>query len=210
MNIPRQINRILLGATLLGLIAACTADNYETGDGRYSYLRADFVTAHTGSKGMIDRCQTDDDSLLSFSPPLAASWADTPDTLYRALLYYNKVGADIQPLSIRRVAVLLPQPRLPQEQIQCDPLKVESSWWSKNRRYFNIALLIKTGQADSLDRQQELGLMTDSLDTDRRTLHLQILYRQNDIPAYYTTKVYLSVPAEALPEGYQITLKTTR
>lgn len=209
MNRTRQTIQTIMRILLMGLLVACTADSYESGDGRYSYLRADFVTAHTNNDGAIDRCQTDDDSLLLFTPPLATPWVTKADTLYRALLYYNKTGADIRPLSIQRVSVVTPQMRQPQTQVQCDPLTVESSWWSKNHRYFNIALLVKTGQADSLDSRQELGLAIDTLDAANHTLRLQILHRQNGVPAYYTTKVYLSIPAEVLPKGYQISLAGT-
>ena len=37
-----------IGLTLIiVLFTACTVDNYDTGDGKYSYMRADFVMAHT-------------------------------------------------------------------------------------------------------------------------------------------------------------------
>lgn len=57
------------------LFAACTADNYDTGDGKYSYLRADFVEAHTVASGKIDYAITDDGDSVSLNPVVSASWA---------------------------------------------------------------------------------------------------------------------------------------
>ena len=73
------------------LFAACTADNYDTGDGKYSYLRADFVEAHTVASGKIDYAITDDGDSVRLNPVVSASWATKRDSIYRALLYYNKV-----------------------------------------------------------------------------------------------------------------------
>lgn len=51
------------------LAAACQSDGYETGDGRYSYLRADLVEARTAEAGTITAATTDDGERLTLSTP---------------------------------------------------------------------------------------------------------------------------------------------
>ena len=70
--------------TLLG----CKDDNYDSGDGKYSYIKADFVEAHTVSAKEINYVITDDGDSLALSPHVSADWAAKSDSDYRALLYY--------------------------------------------------------------------------------------------------------------------------
>ena len=73
------------------LAGSCSNDTYESGDGDYSYLRADFVEAHTKAPNEIDYAVTDNRDSLALSPRYRVSWASQADTNYRGLLYYSKV-----------------------------------------------------------------------------------------------------------------------
>ena len=53
MRIPKPAAVLLLIAGVL-LLLSCKNDSYESGDSRYSYLRADFCMMHTSDKGAID------------------------------------------------------------------------------------------------------------------------------------------------------------
>ena len=67
--------------------AACTTEEYESGDGDYSYLRADFAEVHTTGAKKVGNARTDDGDSLVLQPPLDCSWASVPDSTYRAPCY---------------------------------------------------------------------------------------------------------------------------
>lgn len=199
---------VLLGrAGLLGMVAwccllvltACESEDYETGDGEYSYMRADFVEARSAEAKTLSHAITDDGESLVFDEHLACSWATTPDSTYRALLYYHidKEGSNhVKGISATKVLVL----RLPREKaksIPTDPLAFESAWLSANGKYVNLGLYVKTGKTEDGAKQQALGVVRDTIVTlgDGRKEHrLRLLHAQNDVPQNYSSKVYASIP----------------
>lgn len=192
-------------ACLLSLMpVSCTNESYDTGDGGLSYLCADFVEAHTTSDTTITKVVTDDGAALSLSRALKLSWVSVPDTLYRALLYYNKKGNPVEPLAMGRVPVIIP--RIQKDSLFTDPLGVESVWMSASGKYVNISLLIKTGIPDSVDARQWISVVysphtpnwgAGGLYGVQDTLLL--LHSQNSVPEYYTSRMYVSIPTAALP-----------
>ena len=54
--------------------ASCSMDDYETGDGDYSYLCAEFADARSGEGGMMKYAVTDGGDSLVFQPVLACKW----------------------------------------------------------------------------------------------------------------------------------------
>lgn len=206
-------------ACLLSLMpVSCTNESYDTGDGGLSYLCADFVEARTTSDTIITEVVTDDGAALSISRPLRPSWASVPDTLYRALFYYNKNGNPVEPLAMSRVPVIIP--RIQKDSLLTDPVGVESVWMSASGKYVNISLLIKTGIPDSVDARQWISVVYSppaprrgvlQTDTNPHTPHrgaggpygeadtLLLLHSQNCVPEYYTSRMYVSIPTAALP-----------
>lgn len=206
-------------ACLLSLMpVSCTNESYDTGDGGLSYLCADFVEAHTTSDTTITKVVTDDGAALSLSRALKLSWVSVPDTLYRALLYYNKKGNPVEPLAMGRVPVIIP--RIQKDSLFTDPLGVESVWMSASGKYVNISLLIKTGIPDSVDARQWISVVYSphasrrgaaETDTNPHTPNrgagglygvqdtLLLLHFQNSVPEYYTSRMYVSIPTAALP-----------
>ena len=73
------------------LLISCTQDGYEKGDGQYSNMRGDFVEAMVGADKKIVSLTTDDGDTYPLTQPYAAKWITRPDTIYRCMLYYNKV-----------------------------------------------------------------------------------------------------------------------
>ena len=93
------------------LFVACTRETYDSGDGKYSYLRSDFVEAHTNADLKIDYVLTDDGDSLSMPTPFAGQRFTVKDSLYRGVLYYNKVTYDdgtinITPVSYSSIPVM--------------------------------------------------------------------------------------------------------
>lgn len=192
---------------IIVLLSACTNEAYDSGDGRYSYLRADLVEAHTIAAKTFDRATTDDGEALRLDPYATADWAEKADTVYRALLYYNKVegAAACEPVTIARVPVLYPIAADKIEgETKTDPVTLESLWVSANGRYINLALLLKTGKADDPEAVQSIGI-TKEEPTDG-PLTLRVLHDQGTVPQYYTSRIFLSIPVTDDLAGHTIRL----
>jgi len=190
---------------MAALMLACTAENYDTGDGDLSYLRADFVEIHTNGDSELVNAMTDEGDSLVFSTPLKTKWATTKDSTYRALLYYNKVKEQVTPISATSVGVpnVVYTSQL-KDSVVMDPLTWESVWQSKNNTYLNMGLIIKTGVEEGVDNRQLIGVVCDTvvqrLDGTNE-IHLRLLHNQNGVPMYYSSSFYMSIPVGRLPQA---------
>lgn len=191
---------------LIFLASSCTTETYETGDGKYSYLRADFVEAHTIAEKTIDQAVTDDGEHLLLIPYATAAWAVKPDTVYRALLYYDcRPGQSVTPVSLMRVLVLRPQVADEFDgDLPTDPLTLESAWIGKDRKYLNLSLILKTGSTDDQETMQSVALVKEGDHT------LRLLHDQGGVPEYYSTRVYASIPlsVDLLSEPLRLLVRT--
>lgn len=70
------------------LLASCTTEQYDSGDGKLSYLRSDFVEACTDAQSRMSSFTTDEQLSLQVEGTPKVSWMTTPDSTYRALVYY--------------------------------------------------------------------------------------------------------------------------
>ena len=185
----------------LSFLFSCKFNQYETGDGAYSYLRADFVEIHTIDSQRVDYFINDEGEKLSFSNPYTVQWAEKKDTLYRALLYYNRKPDGIEPVKIQRVHVLFPLLADSVKSPKTDPVTLESAWTSdcqrtfalndhQGARYLNVSFAVKTGQHDE-KLVQSIGVMSENRND---TLRLTLLHDQGGIPEYYSSHVYASIP----------------
>ena len=192
------------------LFTSCTNDSYEAGDGDYSYLRADFVELKTKAAKLVAEATNDDNERLAFSNPLTVSWAEKGDTIYRALLYYNKVENGLpEPFSAVQVPVLKPSTLKDDETLHTDPLTLESSWTSANGKYLNLSLLLKTGVEEGLDARQSIGVViNDVTEQSDGSKHYDLVFyhHQNGVPEYYTSRVYSSIPTSFFKQGDTATL----
>lgn len=184
---------------VLATMASCTQDAYEKGEGRYSSLRADFVEAHARSDKQVDYALTDDGDRLDFTVPYShASWVKTPDSLYRGILYYKGTGASVEVVALSSVSVidsLVPKDSLKQG-LKMDPLTLESIWVSKNKRYLNAGIYLKTGETEDEKAAHRIGLVRDTLITHtdgKSTLRVLFYHDQGNMPEYYSTRSYFSV-----------------
>lgn len=187
---------------MLCLACACSVDPYEAGDGRYSYLKAEMAELHTVAKNKADYAITDQGERLTLTPPLTCNWANTPDSIYRAMLYYTQTPQHTQ--GVMAVNVWVMHPAETQNQVPTDPVKLESCWLSHNKRYLNLRMGIMTGKPEDADSKQKIGVIrrkTDTSATGQKTISLQLLHAQNNVPAYYTTTVYISIPITQYQSG---------
>lgn len=210
------MKRLSLLLLAFPLFVSCSNDSYETGDDELSYMRADFVEAHTAAKGEFDTAVTDDGDALTISPHATGSWAQKADSTYRALLYYNKVAdaKAVEPVQIVRVLVANYSKTTRPDTLKTDPLTFESAWKSKNGKYLNIGFLLKVGKSDTEKNPvQYLGIRKDNVTTDAsgvRHVYITLTHNQNNVPQYYSSKGFLSLPLsdEDKSSVFHITINT--
>ena len=186
----------------LPLLVGCSNEGYETGDGSDSYVRADFVEAHTVARGAFDSAVTDEDERLVLSPHALGEWAGTADSTYRALLYYKKEGdgGQVVPVQIVRVLTAKYADTSRPDTLKTDPVTFQSLWRSKNGRYLNIGFYVKTGQDGEMSHGlQTIGIRKDSVVTTAggiRRVYITLTHDQNHVPQYYSSRAYLSLPLQ--------------
>ena len=197
----------LLRLLVIILVASCTQDAYEKGEGAYSLMRGDFAEANVNSNREVTSITTDDGEILPLTSLATAQWISRPDTIYRCMLYYNKVKAAdgklaAEVISLGRVPCLYVKPLTSFEKTyKDDPVKFESIWNSKSGKYLNLHLQLKTGYTEDSTAVQQLDVVTDSLisyPSGRRTLSLLLYHDQGNVPEYYSTQAYVSIPTTDL------------
>lgn len=202
------MRHIFLSFSLLLLLVSCSNDAYDTGDGSLSLMRAEFVEATTDALSLVKSIATDDGETLSVSPTYTPQWTATADTTYRALAYYNKVEADNGGYHAEMLAlsqVLVPTVRNLsdlKDELKTDPVTLESAWMSRNKRYINLDLSVKTGTTDGEVTAQAIGMVCTGVTQNadgKQTVALTLYHDQNGAPEYYSAECYVSVPLSALP-----------
>ena len=210
MTILRHITTAAAGMVMLALaVSACSSDAYDTGDGSLSYMRADFVKAFADHDGKFTAAITDDDLSLTLQPAIAAGWS-APDTVCRALLYYDAAQlsesareAAVRPVAIGRVIM----PKVIDCQavaagLPTDPVVMETAWRSNNRKYINLGLQLKTGTTDGDVAAQAIGWIytgSTTLDGGAQRHSFMLAHSQNGVPQYYSTPLYVSLSLDELP-----------
>lgn len=193
MRIPRPAAVLLLIAGVL-LLLSCKNDSYESGDSRYSYLRADFCMIHTSDKEAIDYLLIDGGDTVRIATPVKLNWVSKADSLYRALVYYDVTTR--QMFSATSVLVTQPVSKQKAATLSTDAITVESTW--EGGGYFNVAFNVKTGQTDEQQKAQQVGLVVDTIIKHDNgapdDIYLMLTHNQNGQPEYYTVRGYLSTP----------------
>ena len=188
----------LLSLMAVLVLAACEQDYYDKGEGRYSLMRADFVQAHANADKQIDYIVTDDGDSLAVRESLSPRWVSTPDSIYRALLYYNKVDNAAQSISIGQIpTAFIRTADYFKDTVKTDPVKFESLWKSRNGRYLNFSLVLMVGSADDEKAVHHLGVVGDTIMQNAdgtRTYHLRLYHDQGAMPEYYSQRTYFSIP----------------
>ena len=200
---------VMLLVTLL-MVVACKHDFFEKGDSVLSYLNTDFVEVRTNEAAELVEAVTDKGELLKLQPHLKKLWAMTSDTTYRALLYYDKVvDGKTKAIEVSQVPVLRMRLALNVDVVHTDPVVFESAWISKNRRYLNLGLSLKTGRAEDKKAVQSLAMVADAVKKRAdggRNFYLRLYHAQNGVPEYYSSRVFVSMPMTDIQPGDSIIL----
>ena len=182
----------------LPLLAACTIDAYEKGGGEYSQLTAELVEAYVDNDKHVSHVVTDQGERLILTSPLTAQWIETPDTMYRALLYYDQVEeGKAEPRSFGWVGVLTPRDSI-KGGMKSDPLYTESMWVAKNHKYLNLRLRLLTGSTDDEKARHSIGLMKDAASSTPGHARMVLYHDQGGMPEYYSMVTYASIPLDSI------------
>ena len=202
----------LASLATLACLTACTTEGYDTGDGKYSYLRTDFAVASTDAQGHMDKFVADNGTLWHVSGTPQVSWMSVPDSSYRALVYYNlpagyKAGASsgnggnsVSVVNVVKVFTLNPK-RADKTQDKTDPVTFDAMWLSDNGKYINLMFDIKTGNSNGESNGQSIGVSFagyTSHSDDTITANLTFCHDQGNVPQYYSSRIYASIPVGEL------------
>lgn len=219
-KVERAGNLCLVFAFFHLLILTCSCSSDETTP--YSTYAQELVTLHTSASCVADRATTDGGTRLTFSTPLATRWAQTPDSLYRALLafadddatagrYWERTTAAVTPLRADEVLVLTPRSTEEAKEWSGnrDAMSVDALWFAKDGRYINMQISVKSGTTDSGTEKHTIGIVADTVvtaATGLRHYHYRLCHSQNNIPAFYTVTAYLSVPTDSFAAGDTVSI----
>lgn len=188
----------LVGLLLLLFITSCENDPYGSGDGHYSKMTTEFGEAKYDVNGCAYKFVTDADEILNFTAPVGTPDSNKVDKSIRSLLYYNLTEEKnlVEPLTINTVltANVIEKGKL--SDLGDDPLKIESVWLSKNKKYLNLSLQIKTSLPEDKKMKHKLGLVFTDFNSE--TADLFLIHDDGGIPANYSVKCYFSTPVSSI------------
>lgn len=211
-KLPMHIIKI---ATIAIISALATSSCSKDEESEYAMMTAELCMLQSSTAKSAMKAETDNGVALSFSEPLTVSWATTPDSTYRALLYYNKVenSTQVKPLSAYAVSVL--RLRTPEQakkwSNEHDPIDIASAWRSKNQKWLNFNITIKTGSQETDEKSKHtLGVVCDSIITreNGRLIYCSMCHGQNGIPTYYSSTAYASIPIETPTDTFVVNVTT--
>lgn len=188
------------------LLASCTTEQYDSGDGKWSYLRSDFAEVCTDAQSRMSSFTTDEQLSLQVEGTPKVSWMTTPDSTYRALVYYAAPGSPT-PVKVFTVNnVLCPKIKRLQTlaPLKTDPVSFVALWLSANRKYVNITFDVKTGSSGSDADGQSIGaVLTDMTRNADGTLtaHITFCHDQGNVPQYYSSRQYASLAVAQMQDA---------
>lgn len=217
-KIIRILSVIIVSCHLAIANVSCTQDGYDKGDGVYSLMQGDFVEAQVDASKKLISLTTDDGVTMPLTQPYAARWITTADTVYRCMLYYNKVkdsqgrtAAEIVSISPVPCASLVSLSKF-KSKLKTDPVKLQSVWMSKSGKYLNMYLQLMIGNPEDTSAVQQIAMVCDTVFTypdSTRTCSIVLHHDQNRQPEYYSTDAWLSLPVSSLPmDSFRLAVNT--
>ena len=195
------------------LLFSCETDSYEKGEGPYSQMQGDFAELTVNSQKQGVSFLTDEGEEFTLTSPATSSWIQRPDTVYRAIVYFNKVASGMaEAVAMGQMGVLRPVEHWRFKEQPQDPLGVESVWLTRNGKYINMGLLLKNGRVEDSEGVHAMALCRDTvlLNPDQtRTAYYRLLHSQGDAPEYYTNRRYVSIllPQDR-PDSVRLSIRT--
>lgn len=204
------MNKAYLLIIIVASCLLCSCSDDENAD--LSCLTAEMCDIYVSAPKIAVNAVTDSDRQLSFDSQLSVPWATKPDSVYRAMLYYNSpiTSLTVSPLYAERVLLLTPHPKSKAAEWSenADPMEVNSIWQAKNGKYLNLGISLKNGSTTDDSQYHSIGLVTDTIIRSSAKAHhyYRVCHAQNDMPMHYTVRTYLSIPIASIPEGDTLTV----
>ena len=193
----------------LPILASCTQDAYDKGEGRYSQMVAEMADGYTNGDAKIVSFVTDADERLTVVEPFTSKLAPKADTVYRAVFFFNRTDCGAEVITVNRVGVVRPHVI---DTLKTDPVRLESVWLAKSRRYLNVSVYLMLGATDDASALQTVGCHRDTLMANAdgtSTLRLVFYHDQGGVPQYYSSRSYASIPLGAVDaDSLQLTINT--
>ncbi|MCD7713708.1 MAG: hypothetical protein LUI08_02065, partial [Prevotella sp.] len=138
---------------------------------------------------------TDDNVYKALAEPKDISGA-RPDTTYRALIYYYETEQSyVELYGFTLIPVVAPRDSSEFEEIKTDPVGLQSVWVSNNNSYINLTLNL-LGSSSSDSDSQIIDIVRSTDEDHGGITKLTLYHDQNNVPEYYTSTVYLSIPVK--------------
>lgn len=193
----------IMAIVALIILASCKAEPYDTGEGTYSQMVADYVDVEVKNHE-VRSIVTDNGEALNIQRGMMLD-VTPPDTTLRWLLYYNKGSqpdGNVQLLANTPMRLLHPVDASKEDGkedeevvIKTDPLKLISAWVSPNGKYFNLRIGLMAGNATEKDTKQVIGLVRNAYHNIKKgKVEYTFYHDQAGVPQYYTQEHYLSLP----------------
>lgn len=205
----RNLKWIFAAFVVTMLTASCSSDEEEY---EYAQLTAEMCDAYSAEAKQLAYAVTDSDVKLMFSKPLAASWVSKGDSVYRSLIYYNKVsGSDaVMPVKAEKVFMLKPRSLKDAKDWadNADPVGYTSGWMARNGKFLNMQLTLKSGSTSDDTQKHSLGVVCDTVVTSAGGMryYYRLAHGQNGVPAYYSVDLYVSIPTGEMHRGDTLTI----
>ena len=207
--------RSVAAALAAVMMAACTTDAYDKGEGNYSTMLTELTELDIDQRKQAVSFTTDEGQHYVLANPFTGQWIETADTIYRTAMNYKlQDDGRAEVLQVGVIPTLKIHRPEDFKHPKFDPIGMESLWTAKSGKYVNMALLLKNGRdGDGNEGTHALGLVCDEVRQNAdntRTACCRLLHDQGNAPLYYTNRRYVSIllPDKDRPDSLQLTIVT--
>lgn len=199
----KKITTLLLAALTITAAFTSCLKNEDNDNAKQLYSLMGMI--NTNKDKMITGATIDDGSKLIFNPTGKTEWATTPDSIYRALIYFYvsnneiKKGSvlniyEVEPLALQKVLYMPIHfgEEAKEMMEQKDPI-VKFVGGARANGYVNMQLTIESGN------NTEAGshiFSTAFIDSSPKNYNLRLCHSQNGAGKSYTADIYASIPVD--------------
>ncbi len=191
---------MLFALFFVATLLSCSDDDGLSIDGhKVIDFVSEFGMISTNSRAQVVGFTNDNDEYRAFFEPTDITNA-VIDTTYRALVYYytSEDFSDYGLYAFVSIPVCPPIDISEVEEVKTDPVWSPEIWVSNNKSYINIGMTVYS----YTDSSAHILDIVKSVDESKGNMTTLTLYHdQNDIPEYYSSTIYVSIPIKGYFES---------